>query len=129
MILRRTDQPQPTRGKVRYNFAVPMVIELARGPLRRADHVEAFLVDLSTDGAALVTGPDPRLKMRKRFRVSIDDHSGIIEIRNMSLLDDQRVRLGVQFSRLGLVLQELVDDSLHTAQQASSRIGAPTEDL
>lgn len=122
MTLRRNDQPEPTRGKVRYRFAVPMIIELPNGFLRPADRVEAFLVDLSTGGAALVAAYDRRYKHKRRFRVSVDDHSGIIEIRNISPIDDQRLRLGVQFSRLGLELQELVDDSLDAAQKASSRI-------
>lgn len=101
-----------------------MIIELRNGFFRQADRVEAFLVNLSKGGAALVTAPDSRLKVKKRYRVAVDDHAGIIEIRNISTGEDGQARLGVQFSRLGLELQELVDDSLDEARTASTRLGS-----
>jgi len=117
-------EAEPTREKARYEIAVPMIIELRNGLFRQADRVEAFLVNLSSGGAALVTASDPRLKAKKRYRVAISDHAGIIEIRNISNTDSGNVRLGVRFSRLGLELQELVDDSLDAVRTASTRLGS-----
>lgn len=124
MAPNRSELAEPTREKARYQIAVPMIIELRNGLFRQADRVEAFLVNLSSGGAALVTAPDTRLKVKKRYRVAVDDHAGIIEIRNISTGDDGSARLGVQFSRLGLELQELVDDSLDAAKTASTRLGS-----
>ncbi len=125
MTTSRPEQTEPIRGKARYSIAIPMIIELRNGFFRQADRVEAFLVDLSAGGAALVTRADPRLKVKKRYRAAIDDYAGIIEVRNISTSDeDGVVRLGVQFSRLGLELQELVEDSLDEARTASTRLGA-----
>lgn len=124
MATSRPEQTEPTREKARYQIAVPMIIELGNGLFRTADLVEAFLVDLSAGGAALSTAADPRLKVKKRYRVAIDDYAGIIEVRNISNVENGKVRLGVQFSRLGLELQELVDDSLDAARTASTRLSA-----
>ncbi len=118
----RSDQEQPTREDARYRFAVPMVIELSNGLFRQADRLDASLVDLSAGGAALIAPQDPRLKRGKRYRVAVDDHEGICEIRNISPMDSGQVRLGVLFSRLGLELQELVADSIANAKIESSRI-------
>lgn len=127
MFANRYDQPEPVRERARYQLGVPFVIELRNGIFRRADRVEAFLVDISAGGAAVVSGVDPRFRVKKRYRAAINDHEGIIEIRNISENGDGNVRLGVQFSRLGLELQELVDDSLNDAKTAASRI-APIAD-
>ena len=99
-----------------------MSLELSNGLFRTADHIDAYLVDLSQGGAAVVLPIDPRLKVKKRYRVLIDDHTGIIEIRNIIELSDSQVRLGVAFKSLGLELQELVSDSLASARVETSRI-------
>ena len=65
---------------------------------------------------------DERLRTKKRYRVHIDDHSGIIEVRNITPLVDDQVRLGIAFKSLGLELQELVVDSLATARVETSRL-------
>lgn len=118
---RKHSEPDPVREATRYSFSIPMTIELPAGWFRR-DRVDAFLVDLSTGGAALVTGNDQRLSVKKRFRISIDDREGIIEVRNLVQLDEGRLRIGVQFSRLGLELQELVADSIEAARELRSRL-------
>lgn len=110
------------REAARYDFAVPMSVELGNGLFRASDRVDAFLVDLSSGGAALILPADERLRAKKRYRVHIDDHSGIIEVRNITLLVDDQVRLGVAFKSLGLELQELVVDSLATARVETSRL-------
>ena len=119
-----TGEPSvPTaREAARYDFAVPMSVELGNGLLRASDRVDAFLVDLSAGGAALILPADDRLRAKKRYRVHIDDHSGIIEIRNITPLVDDQIRLGVAFKSLGLELQELVVDSLATARVETSRL-------
>lgn len=127
MIVQRTEQAEPTRETSRYQLGVPFIIELRNGFFRRADRVEAFLADISAGGAAVVAEADPRFKVKKRYRAAINDHEGIIEIRNISEIEEGRVRLGVQFSRLGLELQELVDDEINEAKTAASRI-APRAD-
>ena len=113
---------QTARAASRYDFAVPMTVELSNGFLRTADTLDAFLVDLSEGGAALILPGDPRLKVKKRYRVHVDDHEGIIEIRNLTPLIDEQVRIGVAFSRLDLELQELVSDSLAGARIETGRI-------
>ena len=127
MALIRHDQEQPTREAARYRFAVPMIIEFSNGLFRRADHVDASLVDLSSTGAAIIASQDSRLKRGKRYRVAVDDHEGICEIRNISPLDGGKVRLGVLFSRLGLELQELVADSISNAKIDAGRIAPPSD--
>ena len=52
----------------------------------------------------------------------IDDHAGIIAVKNIVAADGQTVRLGVRFESLGLELQEIVSDVLHEAQWVSSRL-------
>ncbi len=99
-----------------------MSVELSNGLFRSADHIDAYLVDLSESGAGLVLPSDSRLSVKKRYRVAIDDHSGIIEVRNITDLADSQVRLGVAFKSLGLELQELVVDSVATARGESSRL-------
>ncbi len=98
-----------------------MVVELSNGLLRRADRRDAVLVDLAQGGAALVLAADPRLRVKRRYRVSIDDHAGIIEVRHITPVDDGWVRIGVAFRSLGLELQELVADTLENAQFQTSR--------
>ena len=110
------------REAARYDFAVPMSVELGNGLLRASDRVDAFLVDLSAGGAALIVPADERLRVKKRYRVHVDDHSGIIEVRHITPLVDGQVRLGVAFKSLGLELQELVVDSLATARVDTSRL-------
>jgi hypothetical protein len=110
------------REAARYDFAVPMSLELGNGLLRASDRVDAFLVDLSAGGAALIVPVDERLRTKKRYRVHIDDHSGIIEVRNITPLVDDQIRLGIAFKGLGLELQELVVDSLATARAQTSRL-------
>lgn len=110
------------RAAARFDFAVPMTVELSNGWLRNADRVDAFLVDLSADGAALVMPADPRLRIKKRYRVNIDDHAGIIEVRNITELIDSQIRVGVAFKSLGLELQELIVDSVASARSESSRL-------
>jgi len=119
-----TGEPSISTARVaaRYDFAVPMSIELSNGVFRSADLIDAYLVDLSDGGAGLVLPGDPRLRPKKRYRVRIDDHSGIIEIRNITELTESQVRLGVAFKSLGLGLQELVVDSLASARIESSRL-------
>lgn len=111
-----------TRAAARYEFAVPLTIELSNGLLRTADRVDALLVELSEGGAALIAPNDRRYKLKKRFRVYIDDHAGIVELRNVVGLDGGQFRLGVAFVRLDLELQELMVDSLDTARHQSSRL-------
>ena len=110
------------REAARYNFAVPMIVELENGLLRASDRVDAFLVELSAGGAALICPADERLRTKKRHRVHIDDHSGIIEVRNITPLADDQVRLGIAFKSLGFELQELVVDSLASARVETSRL-------
>lgn len=119
-----TGEPSITtaRAAARFGFAVPIIVELSNGLFRTADRVDAYLVDLSAGGAALILPGDPRLKVKKRFRVLVDDHAGIVEVRNMTPLGDAQVRLGVSFKSLGLELQELVADSLDSAKRETSRI-------
>lgn len=111
-----------TRAASRYGFAVPMSIELPNGLFRTADRVDAYLVDLSVGGAGLVVPADARLRVKKRYRVMIDDHGGIIEVRNITDLGEGQARLGVSFTSLGLELQELVADSLAGARVETGRI-------
>jgi len=42
-----------------------MSLELSNGLFRTADHIDAYLVDLSQGGAAVVLPIDPRLKVKK----------------------------------------------------------------
>ena len=125
MARREEPAAEPTRDGTRYDFAVPMEIELQTRLLQPTDRVEAFLVDLSAGGAAIVTGFDKRLKPKKRYRVWIDGYSGLIQIRNLSRVADGQLRLGVSFSRLGLELQELVVDSLAAARVQATRLNRP----
>lgn len=119
----RSDDLGPARAARRFPFAVPMAIEVSTGFFRPAQRIDALLVDLSDGGAAIVAIPDSRLRIRKRYRVFIDDHAGIIEIRNIVETEDgERVRLGVVFRSLGLQLQELVSDSMYEARSQSSRL-------
>jgi len=112
-----------SRAAARYEFAVPVVIELQNGLFRTADRIDGLLVELSEGGAALVSPNDDRYKLNKRYRVYIDDQEGIVELRNMVPLDETQSRLGVSFHRLDLELQELVVDSLAQAKREVSRIG------
>jgi len=112
-----------SRAAARYEFAVPVVVELSNGLLRTSDRVDALLVELSEGGAAIVAPNDHRYKMKKRYRVFIDDQSGIIELRNIVPLDESQTRLGVSFHRLDVELQELVVDSLDNARHQVSRLG------
>lgn len=116
-------EPTPTRTETRYEFSVPVVIELSRGLLRPADRVHGVLVDLSKGGAAITTRSDPRLRLKKRYRVIVDDHAGIVAVQNLVPAGGDLVRLGVTFESLGLELQEIVSDALDEAQWMSSRIG------
>lgn len=111
-----------TRAAARYDFAVPLTFELSNGLFRTADRLDALLVELSQGGAALIAPHDRRYKVKKRYRVYIDDHVGIVEIRNVQALDEAQTRLGVAFHRLDLELQELVIDSLDNARHESSRL-------
>lgn len=110
------------RAAARYDFAVPMTVELGNGLFRAADRVDAFLVDLSSGGAGILIPADVRLKVKKRYRVHLDDHVGIIEVRNITALADAHARIGVAFKSLGLELQELVVDSLASARVETSRL-------
>ena len=101
---------------------MPLTIELSNGLFRTADRVDALLVELSEGGAALIAPQDRRHKLKKRFRVYIDDHEGIVELRNIGPLDAGQSRLGVAFLRLDLELQELMVDSLDSARHQSSRL-------
>ena len=112
------------RAASRYEFAVPMAVELSNGWFMPGDHVDGLLVELSEGGAAVVAPSDDRYKVKKRYRVHIDDHAGIIEIRNITPLGDSQTRLGILFIRLGLELQELVVDSLDNAKLETSRLAA-----
>lgn len=112
------------RAAARYDFAVPMSVELSNGLFSAADRIDAYLVDLSADGAGLVLPTDRRLKAKKRYRVMIDDRSGIIEVRNITQLPGDQVRLGVLFKSLDLELQELVADSVAAARTENSRLRA-----
>ncbi|NNC80938.1 MAG: PilZ domain-containing protein [Acidimicrobiales bacterium] len=114
----------PTRAKARYSMALPIVIELSNGLFRRPDAIEALLVDLSHGGAAIIVPNDARLKVKKRYRVWLDDHAGIIRTGSIVPHDDTCVRVGVRFERLGLELQELVVDTVQGAQARSSRLSS-----
>ncbi len=115
-----------TRAAARYDFAVPLTIELSNGLFRTADRIDALLVELSEGGAAIIAPVDNRYRLKKRYRVNIDDHVGIVEIRNLVSLDGAQARLGVAFLRLDLELQELVIDSLDNARHESSRLVRPS---
>jgi hypothetical protein len=114
--------PEPVRETTRYSFAIPMMVELPNGLFRQSDRTDAVLVDLSQGGAAMVAMADDRIRERKRFRVIIDDHAGIIEVRNVVAIEGGRVRFGAAFKSLGLELQELVADALENAVAQSSRL-------
>ena len=114
--------PNTTRGDARYTFSIPVVIELSRGLLRQADRVPGVLLDLSKGGAAITTRFDSRLRLKKRYRGIVDDHAGIVTVKNIVTTDDDLVRLGVKFESLGLELQEIVSDVLAEAQWMSSRL-------
>ena len=118
----QTSSDDAPRQSPRYDFAIPIVIELSNGLFKTSDRVIAYLVDLSAGGAALISEGDPRLKSKGRYRVFVNDHSGVIQVRNISHLADGQVRLGVSFTRLGLELQELVVDSLATARSQATRL-------
>ena len=123
MLGKRSDAGEPTREATRYDSEIPIVIELKNGLFRQADRMDAYLVDLSATGAALVTKSDARYRVKDRYRVAVDDHAGIIEIRNLTESEDTgQVRLGVKFSRLGLELQELMVDSLADAKAKTNRL-------
>lgn len=113
---------EAVRETTRYSFAIPMMIELPNGVFRQSDRVDAVLVDLSHGGAAMVLMDDPRVREKKRFRVVVDDHAGIIEVRNVVRIEGNRLRVGVAFKSLGLELQELVADALEGAVAQSSRL-------
>ena len=113
---------EAVREATRYSFAIPMMIELGNGLFRQPDRTDAVLVDLSQGGAALVMMADERVREKKRFRVIIDDHAGIIEVRNTVAIEGGRLRVGVAFKSLGLELQELVADALENAVAQSSRL-------
>lgn len=115
-----------TRAAARYDFAVPLTIEVSNGLFRPADRIDALLVELSDGGAAIIAPQDRRYRLKKRYRVHIDDHVGIVEIRNLVALDGAQARLGVAFLRLDLELQELVIDSLDNARHESSRLVKPS---
>ncbi len=102
-----------------------MMIELSNGLFRQPDRTDAVLVDLSQGGAAMVLMADERVKDKKRFRVIIDDHTGIIEVRNTVRIEGGRLRVGVAFKSLGLELQELIADALENAVAQSSRLLSP----
>ena len=110
------------RSDARYGFAIPVSIELSRGLFRQADRVPGVLVDMSKGGAAITTRFDSRLRLRKRYRVIVDDHAGIIALKNLVTVDGDMVRMGVQFTSLGLELQEIVSDALEEAQWLASRL-------
>lgn len=117
-----TTKKDSPRESARYSLGVPMTIELSNGIFHRPDRVDASLVDLSHGGAAIVLATDHRLKRKGRYRAWIGDHSGIIEVGNLTSLDEGKTRLGVSFTKLGLELQELVADTLDAAKQRASRI-------
>lgn len=110
------------RSDARYGFTIPVSIELSRGMFRPADRVPGVLVDMSKGGAAITTRFDPRLRLKKRYRVIVDDHAGIIALKNLVTIDAAMVRMGVQFTSLGLELQEIVADALEEAQWLASRL-------
>ena len=111
-----------TREAARYEFAIPLTMELSNGLFRTADRVDALLVELSKGGAAIIAPQDRRYRIGKRHRVYIDDHVAILELRNLVLLDADQTRLGVSFLRLDLELQEILVDSLDNARSESSRL-------
>lgn len=117
-----TTKKDSPRESARYSLDVPMTIELSNGFFHRPDRVDASLVDLSHGGAAIVLATDYRLKRKGRYRAWIGDHAGIIEVGNLTSLDEDQTRLGVSFTKLGLELQELVADTLDAAKQRASRI-------
>ena len=117
-----TGDDTTVRSDARYGFAIPVSIELSRGLFRQADRVPGVLVDMSKGGAAITTRFDSRLRLKKRYRVIVDDHPGIISLKNLVTIDGEMVRMGVQFTSLGLELQEIVSDALEEAQWLSSRL-------
>jgi len=124
-----TSVTEPVREDNRYDFAVPMEIEVATGLFRQPDRLPAYLIDLSSGGAAILAQADTALRVKKRYRVWVDGLSGIIQIRHLSPVSERQVRLGVSFSRLDLGLQELVVDAIARARIESTRIrGAAASD-
>ena len=111
-----------TRAEARYAFEVPVSIELSRGLFRPADRIHGIIADMSKSGAAIRTTFDDRLRLNRRYRVIVDDHVGIILVKNIVQDHDDRIRMGVQFKRLGLELQEIVSDAIQEAQWVGSRL-------
>lgn len=128
MLWSRGEASETTnREAARYDFAVPAVLELSNGFFRRVDQLDVLLVELSEGGAALIAPEDRRFKTGKRYRIWVDDQSGILQLRNISALPANQVRLGAAIHRLDLVLQELVADSLEDARHNMSRLANPTD--
>lgn len=118
-----------SREAARFEFAVPITIELSTGMFRTTDRIDGLLVELSSGGAAIIAPADERYKLKKRYRVFVDDQSGIIELKNLSPLEDGQARLGVRFHRLDLELQELIADTLDDARRHSSRLTDDVRDV
>jgi len=115
------------RAAARYDFAVPVVIELSNGILRASDHLDALLVELSDGGVALIAPQDHRYRTGKKYRIWVDDQAGILQLRNVTQMQSDQVRLGASIHRLDLVLQELVADSLDSARREVSRLPKEVE--
>lgn len=123
MIWSRGEANETTsREAARYEFAIPIMIELSNGLFRTADRLDGLVVELSAGGAAIIAPMDERYKLAKKYRIFIDDQSGILQIRNMSPLEAGQIRLGVSLERLDLELQELVADTLDASRRESSRL-------
>ena len=121
LFLPATDQTL-RRDQRRYPFAVHVVIERRVRLFAQPERIDGALIDLSEDGAGIVVPSSVDFRERATHRIFVNDHEGVIQVRNITLIDDDRQRLGVRFRRLGLDLQELVADSLDAAHRAESRL-------
>lgn len=114
-------QAKPSRESQRYYIALPMQIELRMGLFRKT-RVPARPVDLSHGGAACHVRPDAAFEVGKRYRLFVDDVAGFIEIRNIQMVEDGLMRIGMSFVQLELETQERIVDALEQAKFESSRL-------
>jgi len=116
-----TEEVTTSRESHRYYIPFPMQIELRSG-LFNKKRVPARPVDLSQGGAACHVRPNEAFEVGKRFRLYVDDVAGFIEIRNVEMLDDGLMRIGMSFVQLELETQERIVDALEQAKFESSRL-------
>lgn len=110
-----------SRESLRYYIPLPMQIELREGLFRKT-RVDARPVDLSQGGAACHVRPNDAFEVGKRFRLYVDNVPGFIEIRNVRMVEDGLMRIGMSFVQLELETQERIVDALEQAKIDSSRL-------